>query len=209
MVERASTAPQPARSTGWARITAKNAAFLAVALGLWVALETGYLSPDRPTRDQWEQLQRFKRKATAELVYQSNFANESPGESQGGVGTWGRYNGATMATVQFDQAGVTVKYEGTAWIGASFRFKAFEPSRIYRVTIDREVRKEPGALIIRNRQMDLTRAMIPVGTGRFSTEFVAPRGRSDQVVLAFIPDNGNKPRGSMRITSLKIERLGE
>ena len=191
----------------WTGPLVKNAFALALVGGVWLALATGYFTPDRPTRDQWEQLERVRAKPSGKLVYQSNFSLETPGEGRNPVGHWGRYNGATVSTVAFDPAGVTVTYGGTPWIGAMFSFKAFERQRIYRLTIDRVVEGSPAAVIIRNRLMDLERAQIPVGSGPFKVEFVAPLGGLDQVIIAFIPDGTDKPEGMLRITSLKIERL--
>lgn len=185
----------------------KNVLAVLVVGGHWYAIQTGYFSPDRPTRDQWERLEQVKKLPAGKLVYQSNFATETPGGGRSEVGSWGYYNGATVSTVTYDPAGVTVKYGGTPWIGAKFDLAQFEAQKIYRVTIDRLVEGEPAAVIIRNRLMDLERAQIPVGSGPFKVEFVAPRGGRDQIVIALIPDNRSKPQGTLRVTSLKIERL--
>lgn len=185
---------------------AKNAFALALILALWLATATGWLSPDRATRDQWERIEALKGKP-GKLVYQSNFAAEAAGR-RSKAGSWGRYNDATE-TVLIEKDGVTVNYEEISWIGAVFEFDAFEPSQFYRVTVDRVVEGEPGALIVRNRQADLTREAIPVGKGEFSLTFVAPPGWLDKVYVIFIPDGTDKPKGQLRINSLKIERLGD
>ena len=108
-----------------------------------------------------------------------------------------------------DSAGITVSYNGNAWIGAALHFTGYEPDRIYRLTLERTVEGEPAAVIVRNRQMDLERKQIPIGSGTFAVEFVSPSGSHDKVDVAFIPDNPGKPQGTLRITSVKIERLGE
>jgi hypothetical protein len=187
----------------------KNCVLLAAAGGTWFGLEYGYFSPDRPTRAQWEKLESVKAAPQGALVYQSNFANEKPGEEGKGPGYWGSYNGATLSTVQFDSGGVTVNYKDAAWLGAVFRLVAFEPGKIYRVTMQGSVEGEPAALLVRNRQLDLTRVQIPVGSAPFAAEFVAPPGKLDRVFVIFMPDGQSDPKGSLRITSVKIERLGE
>lgn len=192
----------------WSTIL-KNAVFFAVVIGAWLALETGYLSPDRPTRSQWEQNEKAKTLNAGVLVYEADFGRERPGTAKSKAAYWGYYNGATPGTVEYDSGGVTVNYSGVPWIGAALHFPGYEPGRIYRITVERDVQGEPGAIIVRNRQLDLMRARVATGTGTFAMQFVAPRGSRDRVVVALIPDNPDKPEGSMRITSLKIERLGE
>lgn len=200
--------PSPSRSEGsLLAVVTKNLVVLAILVGGWLALDTGYLSPDRPTREQWEEIERAKTAAAGTVVYQSDFSVETPGVARQPAGYWGFYNGATVSTVQFDPGGVTVKYGGTPWIGAAMHFTRFEPGRIYRITLVGEVSGEAAALIVRNRQMDLLRREIPVGAGTHKIEFAAPRGSMDRVTLAFIPDNRDKPQGSLRITSLRIERI--
>jgi hypothetical protein len=188
-------------------IIAKNALAVGLVVGVFLALSSGYFSPDRPSRDQWARLVKAKQAKSGPVVYQSRFDTERPGERHNPTGHWGMYNGATVSTVTYDPGGVTVKYGGVAWIGAAFHLDIFEPQRIYRVTIEREVEGEPAALIVRNRQMDLERAQIPVGSGPFATEFLAPLGRFDRIVMAFVPDGTSKPQGSIRITSLRIELM--
>lgn len=193
----------------WIGLVWKNALAAALVLGVMTALATGYFSPDRPTRPQWERLEKLKSAKGGREVYRSNFAGETPGQSRDGIAEWGYYNGATASTVQYGPSGVTVIYGGTAWIGAQLRLLKFVPGAIYRVTLERTVEGSPGALIVRNRQMDLMRKQIPVGSGTFSTEFVAPRGALDRVIFAFIADGRSRPQGKMQISSLTIERLGE
>ncbi len=190
-------------------LIAKNVFALACLVGGWLAIDTGYLSPDRPTRDQWERLERARAATGGTIVYQSDFSVETPGVAKNPAGYWGFYNGATASTVQFDGSSVTVKYGGTPWIGAALHFTKYEAQQIYRITLQAEVTGEPAAIIVRNRQMDLHREAIPIGTETRKIEFVAPRGSMDRVTLAFIPDNPGKPQGSMRITSVRIERIGE
>ncbi|MFM9941886.1 MAG: hypothetical protein ACKVP7_20575 [Hyphomicrobiaceae bacterium] len=190
-------------------IVVKNVVVLGLVLSAWLALSVGYLSPDRPTRDQWERLEKARKGGPTTLVYQSNFSVETPGVEKQPAGYWGFYNGATVSTVQYDPGGVTVTYGGTPWIGAVLHFKAYERLQIYRVTFERSVDGEPAAVIVRNRQMDLMRQEIPVGTGPTTVYFVAPQGSLDRVYLAFIPDGRDKPVGKLRITSLKIERMLE
>lgn len=189
------------------RFILKNAVAVVLLLGVWLALDTGYFTPDRPTRAQWERLEKAKRGTGGQPHYQSNFSTISPGETSNPAGNWGMYNGATVSTVRYDPAGVTIDYNGVPWIGAAFRLNQYEAQRIYRVTLERDVQGEPGALIVRNRQMDLMRTQVPVGKGPMSSVFIAPRGSRDQITFAFIPDNPGAPQGSLRITSLKIERL--
>lgn len=189
------------------RMLVKNVAVLALLVGGWFALNTGYLSPDRPTREQWERIERAKSAPGGVVAYQSDFSVETPGVAKQPAGYWGFYNGATVSTVQFDPAGVTVKYGGTPWIGAALHFTRYEPQQIYRITVTSDVTGEPAAIIVRNRQMDLLRRQIPVGSGTHKIEFAAPRGSMDRVTLAFIPDNRGKPQGTLRITSLRIERI--
>ncbi len=187
----------------------KNIAVFAIIGCAWLGLETGYFSPDRPTRNQWELLERAKAKAAAAVIYQSNFALEKPGETGHQAGYWSRYNGATVSTVRFDPTGITINFDKAAWLGAVYRFAAFEPKAIYRVTMTGSVENEPAAMLVRNRQLDLMRQRIPVGTAPFVAEFVAPPGGLDRVDVVFMPDNRNNPKGTMKITSVKIERLGD
>ncbi len=193
----------------WIGLVWKNALAAALVLGVVTALSTGYFSPDRATRAQWEHLEKLKSAKSGREIYRSNFAGETPGQSRDGIAEWGYYNGATSSTVQYGPSGVTVIYGGTAWIGAQLRLLKFEPGAIYRVTLERSVEGSAGALIVRNRQMDITREPIPVGSGKFSTEFVAPRGAMDRVIFALIADGRQKPQGKMHISSVTIERLGE
>ncbi len=187
----------------------RNVAFAVIAGGAWIGFESGYFSPDRPTRAQWELLEQAKKKPARALVYESNFALEKPGELGNGVGYWGHYNGATLSTVQFEPSGININYKDAAWLGAVYRLVNFEPRAIYRVTMIGEVRTEPAALLVRNRQIDLQRLQIPVGSAPFATEFAAPSGRADHIYVIFMPDNPTDPKGSLRITSVKIERVGE
>ena len=188
---------------------AKTAFVFGVAGGIWFALQTGYVSPDRPTRAQWERIERAKGAPGGVLVYQSNFQRDMLTTAGGEPPDWGRYNGANGEHVTFDSGGVTVNYSGIAWIGARLSFPSYEPGATYRLTIAATVEKEPGAILVRNRQLDLIRTPVPVGTGTTRTHFVAPQGRLDQVVIAFIPDGRSKPTGAMRISSATIERMDE
>lgn len=201
-------ASQPKPPSLWRGI-AKNAFALGVAGGIWFALQTGYVSPDRPTRAQWERIERAQGQSGGVLVYQSNFQRDMLTTSLGQPPNWGRYNGANAEHVTFDSGGVTINYSGIAWIGARLSFASYEPGATYRLTIAAAVEEEPGAILVRNRQLDLIRTPVPVGKGITRTHFVAPPGRLDQVVIAFIPDGRNKPAGAMRITSATIERMDE
>lgn len=192
-----------------ASLIAKNTLFAVVAGGAWLGLETGFFSPDRPTREQWEMLEKAKTRPAGSVVYQSNFALEKLGEASIGSGYWGLYNGATSSTVQLDRQGITVDYDKAAWLGAVFRLVNFEPRAIYRVSLKGEVHTEPAAMLVRNRQLDLRRETIPVGTAPFTMEFAAPAGRADRVYVIFMPNSAQDPKGSLRISSLKIERVGE
>lgn len=200
-------APEAGREADNRWTMAKNAAAALLAVAIWLALDTGYLSPDRPTRAQWERLEKARQAKDGTVVYEADFARDGPGGGKSSAGSWGFYNGATTATVKYDASGVTITYGGTPWIGAVLTFRAYEPGRLYRVTVERTATGEPGALLVRNRQLDLVRSAIPVGTGPFAVEFVAPPGRLDRVDVAFIPDNRTKPAGSLRISAAKIERL--
>lgn len=190
------------------RMIVKNAAFLALAGGFWLALQTGYFSPDRPTRNQWEKLELAKKRPGGTLVYQSDFSVEKPGAATL-TGTWGYYNNATNTTVTFGPSDIKINFQKAAWLGAVYHMTAFQPGAIYRVTMLGTVETEPGAMLVRNRQLDLTRKQIPVGSQPFVAEFVAPPGRFDRVQIVFMPDNRGEPKGRMTITSMKIERLGD
>ena len=197
-----------APTSGSLGVVLKNAGVLAFAAFAWLALDTGYFTPDRPTRAQWEKLQKAKSIAPKQLIYQSDFSKEKPGERASPIGTWGPYNAATKHTITFDQAGFTINFRNAAWLGAVFEFAAYEARTIYRVTIEREGEGEPAALLVRNRQMDLIRQQIPVGKGAFSVEFLSPRGGRDRAYIILMPDNPGKPQGRLRVSSMKIERIG-
>jgi hypothetical protein len=196
------------RSSLWLAIV-KNVFACGVAGGIWFALQTGYVSPDRPTRPQWERIERAKEAPGGVLAYQSNFQRDMLTTNAGAPPSWSRYNGATANHVKFDSGGVTVDYSGIAWIGARLSFPNYEPGATYRLTIAATVDTEPGAILVRNRQLDLIRTTVPVGSGTTRTHFVAPPGRLDQVVIAFIADGRSEPKGSMHITSVAIERMEE
>lgn len=202
---------EAADAAGWSlgRAVVKTAALSVVLVLGWLALDTGYLSPDRPTRDQWERLEKAKSAKSSEVVYKADFGREQPGPPRPGQTHWGFYNGATVSTVRYDADGVTVKYNGVPWIGAALHVAGFEPGGIYRLVFEREVMDESAAVLVRNRQMDLVREEIPEGDGTFAVEFVAPQGRRDQIVVAFIPNGRSKPHGSLRITKLRLERIKE
>ena len=187
----------------------KNLLAVGVAGCIWLALQTGYISPDRPTRPQWERIEHVKSKSGGHVVYQSDFRHDLPKADTGTRPAWGRYNGATTEHVSFDPDGVTIHYSGIAWIGARLSFPNYEPGSIYRLSIEATADTEPGAILVRNRQLDLVRTSVPVGPGTVQAHFVAPQGRLDQVVIAFIADSRSAPKGSMRVTSVTIERMDE
>jgi hypothetical protein len=194
-------------SLWWAIV--KNVLAFGVAGSIWFALQTGYFSPDRPTRLQWDQIERVKGQPGGRVSYQSNFKRDMLIQAADVPPAWGRYNGATSEHVKFDSGGVTIQYSGIAWIGACLSFLDYEPGAIYRLTIDANVETEPGAILVRNRQLDLIRIQVPVGSGTVRTHFAAPQGRLDQVIIAFIADSRSEPKGAMRIASVTIERMEE
>ena len=78
------------------------------------------------------------------------------------------------------------------------------------MTIEAKVETEPAAVLMRNRQLDLMREVIPVSDGTFQTyifHYVAPNGRYDQVNLIFMPDGRNNVQGRMTMRKFRIERL--
>ena len=86
----------------------KNLLAVGVAGCIWLALQTGYISPDRPTRPQWERIEDVKSKSGGHVVYQSDFRHDLPKADTGTRPAWGRYNGATTEHVSFDPDGVTI-----------------------------------------------------------------------------------------------------
>jgi hypothetical protein len=186
----------------------KNILALTVGVGIWLALDTGYFSPDRPTRDQWDRIEKAKGKPGLKVAYEANFAQNRIDREAKRATAWGPYNGATDRTVQFQVDGVTINYEDAAWLGAVFRFDGFQAGGVYRVTFDAKIEGEPGAILVRNKQLDLTREQIPTGRGMHSVYFAAPPGSRDRVFVIFMPDGRKEPKGSMTITSFKIELVG-
>jgi hypothetical protein len=186
---------------------AKNTLALVLAVGLYFGFDSGYFSPDRPTRDQWDRLQSAKARPTDEPIYTGDLRGMKPGSVT--RGTWGRYNGATETTAAFTADGIKVDYKDAAWLGAVFDLATFTPGRIYRITFDAEVKEQPAAIIVRNRQLDLMREQISVGSGTRSVHVVSPQGNRDRMRVIFIPDAPSNPKGQMTITSLKIEAVRE
>jgi hypothetical protein len=188
------------------RAVLKNALAIAVVAAIVAAAQTGYLSPDRPTRAQWDGISRAKSLAAGQTVFESDFGKARIGSGPGSP--WDYYNGATANSVTSDESGVTVTYIGIGWIGARLDVERLEPGAIYRISVEAETTGQPGAIIVRNRQRDLVRERIPVGRGTTRAHFAAPPGRFDKVIAAFIPDAASDPQGSMKILSVKIERMG-
>lgn len=185
----------------------KNAVVLALAVAFYFGLESGYFSPDRPTRSQWDRLQSAEAKPAETVVYAGDLRGVKPGVVVGG--NWGRYNSATEQTTAFTPEGIKVDYNDAAWLGAVFDLATYTADRIYRITFDVDAKEQPAAIIVRNRQMDLVRELIPVGRSSQSVHIVTPRGNGDRVRIIFIPDARSNPKGQMTITSLKIEAVKE
>jgi hypothetical protein len=206
----AETKPQvralPSRSK--AMMFIKNVAVLAFAAAAWLAIDTGYFGPDRPTRPQWARLQKASALSVDRVTYRADFGTVKIDVPVAG-GTWGRYNFATPETTEFDATGVTVNYQGAAWLGASVRLASYVPDRIYRITFDAEVEGQPGAILVRNRQMDIHREQIPIGKKQHVGHFLSPNGARNEATVIFMPDDGTDPKGKLRITSFKIELLKE
>jgi hypothetical protein len=200
---RASSMTAPSRI---GRMLAKNIAALAAIAGIWTALEAGYIAPDRPTRAQWVEIEKAKSKPAGQLVLQTDFRTARIGT--GAASPWGYYNGATADTVGSDETGVTVDYQGVAWIGARLDLGALEPGAVYRLSVEAVTTGQPGAVLVRNRQRDLVRERILVGRRTAITHFAVPPGRFDTLLVAFIPDAPSNPRGSMKILNVKMERMG-
>jgi hypothetical protein len=198
----------PARATHptFTTYLVRNICAACVAGGVIAGMSTGYFSPDRPSRPQWEAMEASKTLPAGQLVYQSDFTKDQLSAS--GT-TWGYYNGATSSMVAAGAEGVTVTFGGIAWVGAKMTMPSFVPGAIYRVSIDAEVSGEPGAVIVRNKQLDLAREPIPVGRQTTRIHFAAPPGRFDQVLFAFIGDSRSAPQGTMKIRGVKIERMGQ
>jgi hypothetical protein len=187
-------------------LVVKNAlALLALAAGVF-GLQTGYFSPDRPSRPQWERIEAAKNLASGQLVYTSDFSTEKITADPTSV--WGFYNGASPQSVTADKSGIVIGYNNQPWIGARLQAPSLEPGAIYRISVEADAVTEPGALIVRNRQLDLTRQQLPLGKAVTQIHFAAPPGRLDRVILAFIPDGRSRPNGSLKIISVKLERMG-
>jgi hypothetical protein len=184
----------------------KNVVFVAAAAGIWLALQTGYVSPDRPTRAQWTEYGKARSELAGQVVLQTDF--KVARIDSGPNSPWGYYNKATSGTVTSDESGVTVHYKGTAWIGAQLDIGVLRPGAVYRISIVRDVVEQPGAVLVRNRQRDLVREVLPVGKGTTVTHFIAPPGKFERLLIAFIPDARSNPQGSMKILSVKVERMG-
>jgi hypothetical protein len=184
----------------------KNGILAALLAALALALTTGYLSPDRAPRYTWEIMDRIKAAPAGRVAYQADFAKHGLGVATP-AGTWGRYNGASEATTQFDPAGITINQQDAAWLGAVFNFKSFVPGGIYRVVLDTTIEGDPGAFVVRNRQLDLMREELPAGKKSHTMHFVAPPGSLDSVYLVVMPNGRDKPKGTIRISGLRVELM--
>jgi hypothetical protein len=199
-------AAEPARNMGVT--VAKNLFALAVAVSIWLAINTGYFGPDRPTRPQWARLEKAKTLQVDALTYQADFTRIKAGEPTPS-GIWTRYNGATPSTTEFNSDGIGINYANSAWLGAAFRLSSFVPDRIYRITFQANTDTEPAAILVRNRQMDMHRESIPVGNKQHVVHFMSPTAPMDQTQVIFMPDGRSQPKGKFTLTSLKIELLKE
>lgn len=187
----------------------KNALVLGGLAGAYAAVETGYFSNDRTSRREWNEMERLKEKGKPISVYEANLRNVRINADASPEGGWGFYNGATDATVAVLNGELVLNYT-SAWIGGEFRHTTFQPGTVYRLTIEAMVEKEPAAILMRNRQLDLMREQIPVTDGEFKTfrfHYVTPGGSLDRVRLILMPDNRGSPKGKMTVRKFKIERL--
>lgn len=200
---------EPRRRGGALRTLLKNVVALTGIAGTWLAVETGYFSNDRTSRVEWNEMERLKAKSTPRIVYEASFNERSLADRSSPVGFWDFYNGATAETASIENGALEVRFTAT-WIGAYFRHLAFQPNGVYRVRFEARVEEQPGAILMRNRQLDLMREQIPVTGGEFkefSHVYVAPGGRWDHVRVIFIPDARNDAKGRMTIRKFRIEKL--
>ncbi|MFM9941110.1 MAG: hypothetical protein ACKVP7_16640 [Hyphomicrobiaceae bacterium] len=204
------TAVNPA-SVSWLGTILKNVFVLFVVAGSWLALETGYFSNDRTSRAEWDEMERLKVAGKAKLAYETSFDRNVLGEWGPGQGYWDFYNGATSETAAVANGSLEVRYT-EPWIGVSFAHTGYAADRAYRVQIEAKVEEQAGAILMRNRQLDLMREKIPVTNGEFKPMtfyYVAPGGRLDQVRVIFMPDEPSDVKGKMTIRKFRIEQLGD
>lgn len=201
-------AGEKSEPVGWLNALLRNVLAFVVIGGTWAAVETGYLSNDRTPRAMWAEIERLKPKE-GRAVYEANWQTHNLGHGGNPTGYWDFYNGATADTASITSQGLDVRYT-SAWIGAYFRHLAFEPGKVYRVRFEAAVEGQPGAILMRNRQLDLLREQIPVTNGsfkEFTVYYATPGGRYDQVKVIFIPDPPEHVSGKMTIRKFRIEKL--
>ncbi len=201
----AEAAPEP---KSLVKVLLKNAFALFVVGGFFYGLETGYLSNDRTSRTESNEMDRLKagKGATVyEAVFDRDLINVRLPE-----GVWDFYNGASSDTVSFADGVLDVRYS-SSWVGVQFRHLKSEPSRHYRVRLEAKVEEQAGAILMRNRQLDLMREEIPLSNGEFKEftfHYTAPGGSLDQVNVIFMPNEPEQVKGRMTIRRFRIEMLG-